>query len=305
MRLRLNLLLFISVLLVVAMGFAGEGESGLSDIDGAGDFLRFNDTGGVGSRIETAIADYTRVNDGTKVSLIGAIHVGDASYYETLSKDFERYEALLYELVLEDPSDLSANDSDSAVSFFQRGMKDMLGLEFQLDAIDYTKENFVHADMDADTFRREQRKKGESLLSFMLSSMMAGMKQQAEGKGAQLSPLHLLAAFASEDRSLTLKYLLAREFDSMDYMMDELDGEQGGGTVLLSGRNKVAIRVLREQIGLGNKHLGIFYGAAHLPDLERRLLKMGFRHDKTNWLVAWDIKGKKQQKPVMKIQSED
>ena len=46
----------------------------------------------------------------------------------------------------------------------QRMMKDMLGLDFQLDDIDYHADNFVHADLDAETFAKEEADHGESLL---------------------------------------------------------------------------------------------------------------------------------------------
>ena len=43
----------------------------------------------------------------------------------------------------------------SAVSGFQRLLKNILGLEFQLDAVDYSAKNFVHADLDYEVLRHE------------------------------------------------------------------------------------------------------------------------------------------------------
>ena len=64
------------------------------------------------------------------------------------------------------------------------------------------------------------------------------------------------------------------------------------GSVLLSGRNKVAVDTLLEEIEKGKKKLGIFYGAGHMPDLEKRLRRLGFRKVGQTWLVAWDIRKK-------------
>ena len=51
----------------------------------------------------------------------------------------------------------------------------------------------------------------------------------------------------------------------------------------------------------GRKKLGIFYGAAHMPDMEKRLQKMGFAQvGKPRWLVAWDI-GSRLERPDPKI----
>jgi hypothetical protein len=61
------------------------------------------------------------------------------------------------------------------------------------------------------------------------------------------------------------------------------------GSVIVVERNKVALDVLKKEIARGRKHLGIFYGAAHLTDMEQRLLEMGFKREKEEWLTAWDL----------------
>jgi hypothetical protein len=35
--------------------------------------------------------------------------------------------------------------------------------------------------------------------------------------------------------------------------------------------------------------LAVFYGAAHLPDLEKRLRGVGFGRMAERWLTAWDL----------------
>ena len=258
-------------------------------------FLRFIDKGGSGSRIETAITSYTRKKDGVSVALIGAVHVGDKAYYDALNTEFENYDALLFELIMdeEDSSKKLEGGSGSAVSVIQRGMKDVLELEFQLDGIDYAKKNFVHADMSPKEFSKMQKERGEGLWTFMLRSMLEGLRQQSQGAGSQLNPLALLAVFASKDRALSLKYLMAREFGQMEDMLAGVDKTADGeGSVILSGRNKVAIRVMKREIAAGKKSLGIFYGAGHMPDLEERLHSLGFEESGKRWLTAWDISAK-------------
>jgi hypothetical protein len=39
----------------------------------------------------------------------------------------------------------------------------------------------------------------------------------------------------------------------------------------------------------GKKKIGIFYGAAHYPDMEERMLKQGFKKTAHEWLTAWDV----------------
>src|SRR5215471_9734721 len=51
--------------------------------------------------LETAIVHYVPADGkgGVSVDLIGAVHVGDRSYYEKLNKQFKTYDVVLYELV--------------------------------------------------------------------------------------------------------------------------------------------------------------------------------------------------------------
>jgi hypothetical protein len=62
------------------------------------------------------------------------------------------------------------------------------------------------------------------------------------------------------------------------------------------------IEVLEQRLKAGDRKLGIFYGGAHMPDLEKRLLtQLGFKRLGHRWLTAWNIK--KKAEPVHKAQS--
>ena len=76
-------------------------------------------------------------------------------------------------------------------------------------------------------------------------------------------------------------------FDQVEKLMAGI--EAGKGSVIVAERNKVALKVLTEEMARGRKHLGIFYGAAHLADMEQRLLAMGFQREKLEWVTAWDL----------------
>ena len=67
-------------------------------VAGKTEFLRFVEGDDGGGKLESAIATY-RNADGVKVHLVAALHVGEKSYYQGLSKTFEGYDALLYEMV--------------------------------------------------------------------------------------------------------------------------------------------------------------------------------------------------------------
>ena len=48
--------------------------------------------------------------------------------------------------------------------------------------------------------------------------------------------------------------------------------------------------MLRKELAKGNKKIGIFYGAAHMPDMSRRLqADFGLRPTTEEWVKAWDM----------------
>ena len=50
----------------------------------------------------------------------------------------------------------------------QMGMKETLGLEFQLELIDYNRDNFTHADMSPEEFAESMVENDESLMKYGL-----------------------------------------------------------------------------------------------------------------------------------------
>ena len=51
------------------------------------------------------------------------------------------------------------------------------------------------------------------------------------------------------------------------------------------------MKVFQQELVKGHKRIGIFYGAAHMPDFERRLTEeFGMRLQSEKWLTAWDLR---------------
>jgi hypothetical protein len=264
-------------------------------------FLRFVEDGRDGGRLETG--DVTYKNDqGVTVHLVGAVHIADTGYFAALNKSFEGYDALLYEMVkpadMEMPKPHAAAEDDGGIQangiglvhILQKGMKLFLDLDYQLDGIDYTKKNFVHADLTAEEFNRMQDERGESIFGLMLQQMLKELMKGdagAAGNVQDIDPMTLLGALSSEDSARQLKLILAKQFEHMDEMVAGLEGPNG--SVLVTERNKAAIKVLKQQIAAGKKNLAIFYGAAHMKDMEKRLEDLGFKRTKVEYRVAWDL----------------
>ena len=228
------------------------------------------------------------------VDLIGAVHVGEKAYYQDLNKRFKTYDAVLYELVAPEgtriPKGGPKGVGSSPVSAIQVGMKSMLQLEFQLDQIDYTTKNLVHADMTPEEFSESMEKRGESMLQMFFRMMGQSMALQSRKVGKGSTDLKMLVALFSKDRNRQLKLLLAEEFESTGGAMNALEGKEG--STLITERNKKALVVLRKELDKGTRKIAIFYGAGHLSDMEKRLsADFGMSRTKEEWVDAWNLRG--------------
>ena len=244
--------------------------------------------------LQTAVVSYESPQK-AKVDLVGAIHIADKAYFDALNVRFKGYEAVLYELVgpsFEErgkPEAKKQAEKMQWVGQLQTMMRDTLKLHGQLEGIDYTAKNFVHADMDMSQFTQTQTQKQESFLSLYLKAAQA-QKEVNEKRGVNSDAagmVMLLKILTMKDSSTELKRMIAQEFDSVEDIMAGM--ETGDGTVLVGERNKVALGVMDKEIAAGKKRIAIFYGAAHLGDMEERLLKKGFKRTKVEWLKAWDL----------------
>ncbi len=245
--------------------------------------------------LQTAIVHFVPAGDaqgGLEVDLIGAVHVGEKSYYEALNKQFEGYEVVLYELVAPDGTRVPKGGKPSGhpVAMLQNGLKGMLELEHQLELVDYTKENMVHADMSPDDFAKSMEERNESFFGMFFRMMGQAMAQQSAQK-SRTSDFDMLAALFNPDRAGTMKRLMAEQFENIEGVMGALEGPDG--STIITERNKVALKKLAEQIDSGKKKIAIFYGAGHLGDMEKRLsTDFDLKRAGEQWLDAWNLEQK-------------
>jgi hypothetical protein len=229
------------------------------------------------------------------VDLIGAVHVGDIAYYDELNKQFTQYDALLYELVAPPGTVVERGRGTSSahpVGLLQNGMKTMLELDHQLQQVDYTKPNFVHADMSPDQFQKAMRDRNEGWLQMYFRLLGTALAQQSEMSASGPSDLDVLTALFAKDRPRRLKVLLAKQLAEMESLMVSFGGEQG--SAIITDRNIMALKVLKEQLAAGKKRVGIFYGAGHLQDMDQRLRKeFELKPIAIHWVTAWDLAEKR------------
>lgn len=252
--------------------------------------------------LETAVARYvsSAKDKPFTVDLIGCIHVADKKYYDQLNERFKQYDAVLFELVMPEGQSLAGlgnRKSNHPIAALQQSLPEVLDLAYQLKEINYTAKNFVHADLSPDEMSKAIRSRGDSGASvffkvvfdvFRESNRQAAIR--AKKKGGEFADLQLFAAMFDNNRPLALKRLMAEQ-------MEMVGSETGLGptldTILVKDRNNAAMKVLAQKVKQGVAKIGIFYGAAHMPDFDRRLTQeLNFKRQSLTWDCAWDMSGK-------------
>jgi hypothetical protein len=138
-----------------------------------------------------------------------------------------------------------------------------------------------------------QEQRDEGFLRLFIRAYKSELSRQKRGEktmSAEVTPFHLLAALkAGPDRARQLKLLFAKQLGDIEGQMQMFEGPNG--SVIITERNRRAFEVLEEQIAAGKKNIGVFYGAGHFPDMEKRLAAMGFKKVGQTWRTAWDMRG--------------
>jgi len=237
------------------------------------------------AQLQTSVIRYKKKK--ATVDLIGAVHIGDAKYYDKLNTLFTDYDVLLYELVA--PGDEDIGELQKAqmnqIRTSQQAMQKALGLEFQMNGVDYSPKNFVHADMNMDEFLREQKRQGESFLKLYMQTATAERKRQLSGEATSAPNVADLADLVlSPNRSMSLRLMMSRQLADLGGQFDQMDN-----SVIIAGRNIKAFEVLDRELKEGHKNVGIFYGAGHMPDMEKRLIERGFKRKTVDWLSCWNM----------------
>lgn len=250
------------------------------------------------------------------VDLIGAIHLGEPGYYEELNSLFRNYDVLLFEAVMPEeaverglrPGNVSSEavseaaseeDADAAawsdaqiglaaISVLQLGMKDALGLEFQLTGVNYAASNFVHADMTAEEFAASMKRRGESFAQMFAQEMGKSLANSQEQNPLAMNLDFMLSALAP-DRMYRVRRIAAVQLAKAGE--GEAFAGPDGTSTIITERNIKALEVLQRELKAGHQRVGIFYGAGHLADMEERMTQeLGFERTNEIWLTAWQLR---------------
>lgn len=249
------------------------------------------------TRMETGLASFA-LPDGRIVDLVGVVHLGDKVYYQDLNQRLGTYDAVLFELV-GDPSVIQGKaepDDEPALPhplrMIQQSMGRLLRLEFQLENIDYTRPNFVHADASGEEFEKMQKERGESMMQLMLKSLELSSDPEMSEKFRQAQEIglsDLIMMFYSDKAAARFKVVFAGLLAESEKILDQK--LLGKNSALINGRNEVALKKLDEVLAdPAKKRVCIFYGAGHMPSMEAALRsRLKAERKSFTWLSAWKM----------------
>ncbi len=262
------------------------------------------DERGVPLRLATSIVRFEgdfRADDGetrpVSVDLIGAIHLGEKAYYDRLNAEFKEYETVVFELVADEGFDVKdlaaakeAKEKENAgpaspldaIPLLQETFADALGFVNQTDGIDYSAANFKRGDADADDFLKRLTTGGD-IPRFFADSSLKSLFSSDSGRAEGWAFAYLLA----KNKRLVLRRYFADELARTELASKPDEKE----TALIHFRNKIAINVAKQELQAGKRKIAVFYGAAHLDDLARRVEKTleNPRRSAPRWITAWSM----------------
>lgn len=208
----------------------------------------------------------------------------------------------------------SRPDQDPNAAGLQRDLADALGLEFQLDGIDYSHPNWRNSDLSVEQIRAAlagkpipPKRTGQDPVEHddgppvrrgggtdaekaadALFGALSGDSFMAKAMG-----FFMKMVGASKQGRAMVKIMLADTLTNADELLMSQEGALGElMTVLTVDRNKAVIEDLGKIIAdePDVKSVAIFYGAGHFTDLEKQLSEQyGYAWESTLWIPAITI----------------
>ena len=250
---------------------------------------------------------------GSSVTLLGVSHLGNKTYYKEIQKKLDRADLVLFEGVgFGDKVPKKNEGRSNAVSEMQLSLARSMGLVFQLEAIRYDRAHFRNSDLSSEALMTRLKggplkagrsgKNGSEGKSEKGDQRSKELMEALSGNSFVLNFLGKALSFFGKDpkfRAL-MKLAIVETLGAIEGDVTRLAESSGPDMekfmkVLLEDRNTIVFRDLRKVLKGKNppKEIVVFYGAAHMPDLEKRLVeKLGFQPKRDDWLVAFGVNPK-------------
>ncbi len=241
-------------------------------------FLRSTETDAKLSAIQTSSVEYRpAAGDGPAVWLVAVAHLGTPEYFRAIQQRLDAQTVVLFEGVGFDEAMKQGPGAGTRDAGIQKQLSNALGLVFQLDAIDYRRQHFVNSDLPAEGVEKQVRERTDAVEAPNETyKMLLGAIQGSPETMDMLKPMLAFVSASPEMRETTRLLLIEvlSHAEEMVGLAKSISPEMKDlFEVLLTERNAIVIRDLREQIAKrkAGETIAVFYGAAHMTELAKRL----------------------------------
>lgn len=197
------------------------------------------------------------------------------------------------DILFSEQKPLTKDELKASGEGIQAKLANALGLEFQLAAVDYNRAAWRNSDMTVDELQEKLEASG--LSGGALFSLLDGSSLSSKLVSFILSFIEGNPALA-----MTCKVMLVETISHSDEMLAAQAGKGGKEMakmaafmrVLVVDRNEVVMKDLRAVIDEEPevKTVALFFGAGHLPDMEKRLVEeFGYERSGEQWFTGMDL----------------
>jgi hypothetical protein len=241
-----------------------------------------------------------------KLSLVGVSHLGETNYYQSIQKLLDAHDLVLFEGVRspgEEDGGQQRKMAEVDEASLQFTMARSLGLAFQLSVINYEQAHFRNSDLSLDQIgqlltrrprpgaaegKAEPPERAASPELHMLVQVMDGSSFLGMVANGIVRMLGSSPRLQSTTKLMLIELLgnLQGDLTEMGALPPDMKRFL---SVLLHARNAVVVNDVRLELDRPKpaRNIAVFYGAAHMHDLEKRLCQeLGYRPGEDQWLPA-------------------
>lgn len=240
--------------------------------------------------------------------LAGVSHVGESNYYARLQELLDAQDLVLFEGVSDRASRAAGRPaferSEDEAGSLQNTMAESLGLAFQLSSIDYERPHFRNSDLTIEELAQLIAREGPAGKPGKTAREFQNLMELMEGDsliGAVVGGIMKLIGSSPKLQAM-MKLAMIEMLGRFKGDMSQFEGLppewQRLIEILLRARNDAVLKDLQAELKKTSpaKTIAIFYGAAHMEDLERRLIgQMNYRPGRELWLPAFSVNLQKAQ----------
>ena len=253
---------------------------------------------------------------GPSIWLMGVSHLGAPDYFVKLQSELEDMTLVLFEGIRASRRnharpDLGSDagskrdpvpDNLKSVEGLQPALARALGLRFQLEAVDYSRPNFLNSDLSIPELRQLLMEQAEDTRDQGAAREFEDLLQAMQGRSLLNAIIRVAIPFLATSPGLqgVTKLALIEILGQIDGNPANIAGLPESAkqllVVLLEHRNQRVLDDLQIVLSRVQKHdsIAILYGVAHMPDMELRLrTRFHYRPAETRWLTAFDVDSEK------------